>query len=100
MNILIGCAVGMKRQLRFTEGDMRRDFTAHAPALLEYAVSPPKRKTPSTPSPQPNARISLPPPARSSAQKARSPLNSRLYRLTVRSRAKSLAADLFSSVNP
>ena len=51
----------------------------------------------STPSPTPSARKSLPSPASRTAQKSIRSLSCRLYRLTVRSRAKSAAATLFSS---
>jgi hypothetical protein len=100
MNLTVRCAVRMERELRLWQPKMRGYLAAHARTIREKPVSEDSWNAASTPSPIPSACRSSPSAASNSAQKAMRSLSCRLYRLTVRSRPKSAAAALLSSVMP
>src|SRR5437016_2586482 len=70
MDVAIRYPLGMEGELGLSQANVRCELTAHAPALLENAVSPDSLNAASTPSPMPKARISRPSPARCFAQNA------------------------------
>ncbi len=79
---------------------MGGDFSGHTRDLFENAVVFPRTKAASTPVLTLSARSSLPSAQSTSPQNEMRSLSCRLYRLTLRSREKSIAAARFSSVIP